>query len=115
MLPAGHLKITATLTGYANETIPGKSVIAGQTKGPDAERDASLHTHTPEPATSGMLAIGAPGLSSWRREESLAGALGSDCSSICYRHGVSEVVWSGSGSGGLVLVLGIVISGNPPD
>jgi hypothetical protein len=27
--------LTATLTGYAYETIPGKSIIAGKTKGPD--------------------------------------------------------------------------------
>jgi hypothetical protein len=26
---------TATLTGYAYETIPGKAIIAGQTQGPD--------------------------------------------------------------------------------
>lgn len=28
-------RITAALTGYAYETIPGKAIIAGQTKGPD--------------------------------------------------------------------------------
>ena len=70
----GKFKITATLTGYAYETIPGKAIIAGATKGPDdAETAASLHSHTPEPAALGMLALGAPWLSIWRREESAAG------------------------------------------
>jgi hypothetical protein len=67
----GHA-ITAVLTGYAYETIPGKAIIAGATKGPDDEAQpapASIKTHTPEPATLGMLALGAPALSIWRREE----------------------------------------------
>jgi hypothetical protein len=55
----GQFKITATLTGYAYETIPGKSIIAGQTKGPDDEAAASVRIDSPEPATLGMLAIGA--------------------------------------------------------
>jgi hypothetical protein len=68
----GHLK--ALLTGYAYETIPNKAIIAGVTKGPDdVEPTASLNTHATEPATLGMLALGAPGLSIWRREETAAG------------------------------------------
>ncbi len=64
-------RITATLTGYAYETIPGKAIIAGATKGPDdGEPTASVSTFTPKPATLGALAMGAPGLSIWRREES---------------------------------------------
>jgi hypothetical protein len=67
---------SATLTGYACETIPGKAIIAGATKGPDdAEPTAALSSHTPEPATLGALALGAPGLSIWRRKESAASAL----------------------------------------
>lgn len=66
-------QITATLTGYAYETIPNKSIIAGQTKGPDdttiEEPHASLTAPSPQPATLGTLALGAPGLSIWRREE----------------------------------------------
>jgi hypothetical protein len=68
-------QITATLTGYAYETIPGKAIIAGATKGPDdgAQPVPATHTSsTPEPATLGMLALGAPGLSIWRREEPVA-------------------------------------------
>jgi hypothetical protein len=65
------LSIVATLTGYAYETIPNKSIIAGRTKGPDdmEQPDAALTTPTPEPATLGALAMGARGLSIWRREE----------------------------------------------
>jgi hypothetical protein len=63
-------QFTATLTGYAYETIPGKAIIAGATKdADDVESTASLSTRTAEPATLGMLALGAPGLSIWRREE----------------------------------------------
>jgi len=66
-------KITATLTGYAYETIPNKAIIAGQTKGPDdntiEEASATLTVPASQPATLGMLALGAPALSIWRREE----------------------------------------------
>jgi hypothetical protein len=40
------------LTGYAYETIPGKSIIAGQTKGPEdgaQPTPASMKTHAPKP------------------------------------------------------------------
>jgi hypothetical protein len=70
-----HL-IDAVLTGYAYETIPGKAIVAGQTKGPDDSSiapTASLAVPAREPATLGKLALGAPALSIWRREE-LAGA-----------------------------------------
>jgi hypothetical protein len=63
---------SAILTGYAYETIPGKAIIAGATKGPDdAEPAAALNTPTPEPAMLGTLAMGAPGLSIWRRRETV--------------------------------------------
>lgn len=66
----------ATLTGYAYETIPGKSIIAGQTNGANdsnvEQPDATLTAPTPEPAMLGALAIGAPGLSIRKREESVA-------------------------------------------
>jgi hypothetical protein len=56
-------RITTTVTGYAYETIPGKAIIAGATKGPDSgEPTASLTMPTPEPVTLGALAMGAPGL-----------------------------------------------------
>jgi len=46
--------ITATLTGYAYETIPNKPIIAGMTQGPDLitlQRD-------PTDGTLGSLALG---------------------------------------------------------
>jgi hypothetical protein len=67
------LSITATLTGYAYETIPNKPIIAGRTTGPEdiVERaDTVLTTPNPQPATLGSLALGSPGLSIWRRNES---------------------------------------------
>ena len=67
--------IDGTLTGYAYETIPGKSIIAGQTKGPDDDAQPIAATHTspaPKPPTLAILAVGAPGLSIWRREDPVA-------------------------------------------
>jgi hypothetical protein len=68
-------KITLVLTGYAYETIPGKAIIAGQTKGSEnaggAESIATPTASTDESATLGALAMGAPGLSIWRRKESV--------------------------------------------
>ena len=72
-------QLTAVLTGYAYETIPGKSIKAGQTK--DAPDDftnsdfapgASLINpipSTPHPAALGALALGAQGIPLWRRKE----------------------------------------------
>jgi hypothetical protein len=65
------------LTGYAYETIPGKAIIAGKTKGPDDDDQpapASLKPPPHRPATLGTLALGAPALSIWRREESVVAA-----------------------------------------
>jgi hypothetical protein len=70
----------AILTGYAYETIPGKGIIAGQTKdaaddptredfGPDSLLTDPIPDR-PQPGSLGALAIGAPALSIWRREES---------------------------------------------
>lgn len=69
-------KITGTLTGYAYETIPNKAIIAGETKGPEEssieQSNSALKAPTPERATLGLLALGSPALSIWRREESVA-------------------------------------------
>ena len=72
--------ITATLTGYAYETIAGKSIKAGQTKeaadesgeedfGPSASLTSPI-PNMPHPASLGMLALGAQGVPMWRRKES---------------------------------------------
>ncbi len=58
---AGAGKITATLTGYAYETVPNKPITAGKTKGPD---DRTL-----EPASLGRLARGAAAISRWRSKD----------------------------------------------
>lgn len=66
------------LTGYAYESIPNKPIIAGQTHGEDdidPGSGASLTTPAPDipqPTTLGALALGAPGLSIWRREQSVS-------------------------------------------
>jgi hypothetical protein len=73
--------IDAMITGYAYETIVGKSIKAGQTHGKaddltdkDFGPGASLTNpipDTPQPASLGMLALGAQGVPLWRREESV--------------------------------------------
>jgi hypothetical protein len=70
--------VSAKLTGYAFETIPGKPIIAGKTHGPagvPTNTGASVTSpmNTPHSASLGLLAMGSPRLSIWRREQS-AGA-----------------------------------------
>lgn len=70
----GQSKISATLTGYAYETIPNKPIIAGRTKGPEDGNEgpeAALSAPAPKPASLALLALGSPALSIWRRRESL--------------------------------------------
>jgi hypothetical protein len=53
--------LSATLTGYAYETIPGKSIVAGQTKGPDGGKRAASNASlaaAPSRASLGRLALG---------------------------------------------------------
>jgi hypothetical protein len=67
-------KYSATLTGYAYETVPNKAIIAGHTKGSEDENGveqpsaATLPAPASKPASLGLLAMGADGLSVWRRE-----------------------------------------------
>ena len=61
---SGTGTITATLTGYAYETVANKPITAGKTKGP-AEISEPVKL---VPATPGLLATGYPGLAFWRRE-----------------------------------------------
>ncbi len=74
-----RIDVTTTLTGYAYETIPGKAIKAGQTKeaaedftnenlGPSAFLTTPI-PGTPQPSTLGALAMGAPGLAIWRRDD----------------------------------------------
>jgi hypothetical protein len=58
------------LNGYAYETVPNQPIHTGQTSGPSSATGASLTPlPAPQPATLGMLAQGARGLSIWRRPE----------------------------------------------
>jgi hypothetical protein len=77
---AAGMKITATLTGYAYETIPNKRITAGRTKagktkGPDEVSPIEQLNPTapdgraPESRTLGLLAAGATALSIWRRTD----------------------------------------------
>lgn len=67
--------VYAALTGYAYETIPGEAIVAGATQGPEGAEPTDARTHAPEPATLGALALGAPGLAMWRRDESAAATI----------------------------------------
>jgi hypothetical protein len=51
-------KCRGLLTGYAYETIPGKGIVTGKTKGSDVV--------TVQPASLGHLAAGASGIPEWR-------------------------------------------------
>lgn len=53
-----HKTVKAVMTGYAYETIPGKGIVAGKTKGPDVA--------TASTATLGHLATGASAIPAWR-------------------------------------------------
>jgi hypothetical protein len=67
--------LTATLTGYAYETTPNTPILAGATSGPvAAESSPSAITPDSAPMTLAALALGAPGLSIWRRDESMVAA-----------------------------------------
>lgn len=64
--------VVATLTGYAYETAAGKAIAAGQTTGSTTMvNPAGL---PPQPAALGVLALGAHGLSLWRRDEDMCSA-----------------------------------------
>lgn len=70
----GHSKpgFAATITGYAYETVPNRPIETGKTKGPaeiNAGQPVSLVAPPTQTRTLGMLAVGSPGLSVWRREQ----------------------------------------------
>jgi hypothetical protein len=61
--------ISATLTGYAYETVANKAILAGKTSDDAAELN-SIPGSTAQlrPASLGLLAIGSLGFSEWRKE-----------------------------------------------
>jgi hypothetical protein len=69
--------LTATLTGYAYETVANTPIIAGKTSDTDeallAPTSVSPFEPGTRPVTLGLLALGAPSLSIWRRSEPEAG------------------------------------------
>jgi hypothetical protein len=62
---------TATLTGYAYETVANRPLLSGQTHGQEVPQPVSFKPMAPLPATLGSLAQGAPGLVAWRRDEDM--------------------------------------------
>jgi hypothetical protein len=61
------------ITGYAYETIPNVSIKDGAISGPTVRAaESNLLAPTHEPTSLGLLALGAPGLAAWPREESSA-------------------------------------------
>lgn len=68
-------RIEAELTGYAYETEPGKAIVAGDTGGAADEEGLAepmsgvrQSQEAQSAAVLGALALGAPGLTMWRRE-----------------------------------------------
>src|SRR5579872_2891776 len=61
--------MSATITGYAYETVPNRRILAG-VSGTTAARAKAQVNHASHPSL-GMLALGADGLAMWRREESV--------------------------------------------
>jgi hypothetical protein len=53
-------KVTATLTGYAYETVAGRPITAGKVRGPEVSQGD-------EQPSIGLLALGAAALPVWRR------------------------------------------------
>jgi hypothetical protein len=71
VLTPAHGGWTATLTGYAYETVANKGIVAGQTSDSDTttEMNPTAPTSPFRPASLGLLGLGAVGLSIWRRKE----------------------------------------------
>jgi hypothetical protein len=66
--------ITATLTGYAYETVPNKTIVAGKkidSAYMELSRELASRDTSVEPAGLGRLAQGATGLAAWRRRNVL--------------------------------------------
>lgn len=66
------INVTATLTGYAYETVADKAIVAGQKTGQDEDAgpaNASTAVPAQEPGSLGRLAQGFLGLAAWRRRD----------------------------------------------
>jgi hypothetical protein len=60
--------LSATITGYAYETVPNKRILAGTVSKPASEAPAENAANQAGPSL-GMLAAGAESMPLWRREE----------------------------------------------
>jgi hypothetical protein len=66
---------TVVITGYAYETTPDTGIIEGHVSGAEkvgSSATAELLAPAPQTASLSMLALGAPGLPMWRREDDAA-------------------------------------------
>jgi len=64
---------TTVLNGYAYEAVPNMPILTGKANGPESVTQSSvIPMPLPQPASLGLLAQGASGLSVWRREEDQA-------------------------------------------
>ena len=61
-------EVVATLTGYAYETQANTPIIAGQTSGTFSGAVLTAPAPSGRTALLGLLALGSPGLTAWRRE-----------------------------------------------
>jgi len=64
------------LTGYAYETTPNMGILEGRTSGPSEASSLGLGgmIELPQSSSLGLLALGADGLTAWRREDELKAA-----------------------------------------
>jgi len=70
--------ISASLNGYAYETVANRPIVAGVTRNLAASLEdpsgVSSDVPMPQPATLGLLALGAPGLAIWRKQSAAEGS-----------------------------------------
>jgi hypothetical protein len=64
--------MSATITGYAYETVPNKAILAGTAAKTTAGAKVPGKIQNQDGASLGMLALGAESLPLWRREETLS-------------------------------------------
>jgi hypothetical protein len=70
----GAIDFNATIDGFAYETVPNKPIVSGAISGPVSGASLlapaeSLGLHVPPAASLGILALGAPGLTAWRKQD----------------------------------------------
>jgi len=61
--------VRATLTGYAYETVANQPILTGKTSGTAEDASITLPAGSQSKVQLGLLALGASGLTVWRREE----------------------------------------------